>query len=51
MIRILKGSASAIEIAAIELALASRDIELGTESDYGKPILRTPLEVDESTSP
>lgn len=47
MIKIFKGEATDLEKRAIELALAARDQENYQVNDYGKPLLRTPFEVND----
>ena len=46
MIKVFKGSASAVEILAIEKALRALEVEANQDNEYGRPILRSPIEID-----
>lgn len=47
MIRVLKGGATERERAAIEHALRERESARNQSKEFGKPILRTPFEINE----
>lgn len=47
MIRVVKGSATEREVAAIEQALRERQSDRNQSKEFGKPILRAPFEINE----
>ena len=50
MIKVIKGTATEIEVAAIEAALTLRQVEHEQAYEYGKPILRGAIEVSDGVS-